>query len=89
MTSEAVSTSSIDPKRTVYVHNLNEKIKLTELKESLYGLMSQFGAVLEVKCRKTLKTKGQAWIAFQEVTSAAAAVKKLGRVELIGNFKFR
>ena len=73
----AGTTKTGDPKRTVYVHNLNEKIKLTELKQSLYGVMSQFGAILEVKCRKSLKTRGQAWIAFQEVASAATAVKNL------------
>lgn len=34
------------PNSTLYVNNLNEKVKKEELKKSLYHLFSQFGPVL-------------------------------------------
>ena len=71
------ATGTSDPKRTVYIRGLNEKVKLEELKKALYGVMSQFGGILEVHARKTLKTRGQAWVVFQDVTSAANAVRNM------------
>lgn len=71
------AAAASDPKRTIYIRNLNEKVKLEELKKALYGIMSQFGGILEVHSRKTLKTRGQAWVTFQDVTSAANAVRNM------------
>ena len=34
------------PNSTIYVNNLNEKVKKEELKKSLYHLFSQFGSIL-------------------------------------------
>jgi RNA recognition motif-containing protein len=92
------------PKRTVYVHNLPDKIKdegfnfitniscycfiykmiikllfylCIDLRRSLYGVFSQFGGILEVVTRKTIKTRGQAWIVFQDVASAANAIRQM------------
>jgi U2 small nuclear ribonucleoprotein B'' len=65
------------PKRTVYVHNLPDKIKDEDLRRSLYGVFSQFGGILEVVTRKTIKTRGQAWIVFQDVASAANAIRQM------------
>ncbi|KEH30884.1 small nuclear ribonucleoprotein [Medicago truncatula] len=54
---------------TIYINNLNEKIKIDELKRSLHAVFSQFGKILEVLAFKTLKHKGQAWVIFEDVTS--------------------
>ena len=34
------------PNHTIYIQNMNEKIKKEDLRKSLYVLMSQFGQVL-------------------------------------------
>ena len=33
------------PNNTVYINNLNEKIKKNDLKKSLYAIFSQFGEI--------------------------------------------
>ncbi|XP_042046927.1 U1 small nuclear ribonucleoprotein A-like [Salvia splendens] len=63
--------------QTIYINNLNEKIKLDELKKSLHAVFSQFGKILEVLAFKTLKHKGQAWVVFEEVSSASNALRQM------------
>lgn len=67
----------IPPNKTIYINNLNEKIKLDELKKSLQAVFSQFGKILEVLAFKTLKHKGQAWVVFEDVSSATSALRQM------------
>ncbi|KAL3644756.1 U1 small nuclear ribonucleoprotein A [Castilleja foliolosa] len=67
----------VSPNMTIYINNLNEKIKLDELKKSLHAVFSQFGKILEVLAFKTLKHKGQAWVIFDEVSSATNALRQM------------
>jgi len=67
----------IRPNHTIYINNLNEKIKKEELKKSLYAIFSQFGQILEIVALKTLKMRGQAFVVFQEITSATAALRAM------------
>lgn len=62
---------------TIYINNLNEKTKLDELKKSLQAVFSQFGKILEILAFKTLKHKGQAWVVFEDASSATSAIKQL------------
>ena len=48
-----------------------------ELKKSLRAVFSQFGKILDVLAFKTLKHKGQAWVIFEEVSSATEALKRM------------
>ncbi|XP_074591710.1 U1 small nuclear ribonucleoprotein A-like isoform X2 [Curcuma longa] len=68
---------SVPANMTIYINNLNEKIKLDELKKSLRAVFSQFGKILEVLAFKTLKHKGQAWVIFEDVSSATEALKRM------------
>ncbi|KAK1412734.1 hypothetical protein QVD17_34215 [Tagetes erecta] len=70
-------TADIPPNQTIYVKNLNEKVKKEELKRSLYALFSQYGRILDVVALKTPKLRGQAWIVFSEVTAASNAVRQM------------
>lgn len=67
----------MNPNPTVYIRNLNEKVKLDELRGALNKIFSQFGTVLEVKAEKRLKLKGQAWIIFDKTESAQKAVAEM------------
>lgn len=69
--------ADIPPNNTIYINNLNEKIKLEELKKSLLAVFSQFGKILEALAFKTLKHKGQAWVVFEEVSSATNALRQM------------
>ncbi|KAG0500059.1 hypothetical protein HPP92_000131 [Vanilla planifolia] len=49
----------------------------TELKKISACCFYQFGKILEVLAFKTLKHKGQAWVVFEDVTSASEALKRM------------
>ncbi|KAJ9187797.1 hypothetical protein P3X46_003214 [Hevea brasiliensis] len=73
-----VSTGTEIPSNvTIYINNLNEKIKIDELKKSLHAVFSQFGKILEILAFKTLKHKGQAWVVFEDVKSATNAMRQM------------
>jgi len=65
------------PNHTIYINNLNEKVKKDDLKKSLYAIFSQFGQILDIVALKTLKMRGQAFVIFKEVPSAVAAIKSM------------
>ncbi|KAL6555519.1 hypothetical protein OROHE_007191 [Orobanche hederae] len=70
-------TSDIPPNQTIYIRNLNEKVKKEELKRSLYTLLSQYGRILDIVALKTANLRGQAWVVFSEVTAASSAVRQM------------
>ncbi|KFM82762.1 U1 small nuclear ribonucleoprotein A, partial [Stegodyphus mimosarum] len=65
------------PNNTIYINNLNEKIKKEELKKSLYAVFSQFGQILDIIALKTLKMRGQAFVAFKDISSATNALRSM------------
>ncbi|KAJ9171801.1 hypothetical protein P3X46_015115 [Hevea brasiliensis] len=69
--------TEIPPNVTIYINNLNEKIKIDELKKSLHAVFSQFGKILEILAFKTLKHKGQAWVVFEDAQSATNAMRQM------------
>jgi len=97
-------TTTEPPNHTIYINNLNEKIKINgllhspppslhtipllitfprgiDLKSALYALASQYGTVLDIVARNTLKMRGQAFVVFRDVTSAVAAQRALNGKE--------
>jgi len=73
----APKSDEITPNQTIYLNNLNERIKKEELRKSLYATFSQFGTVLDVVALKTLRMRGQAFIVFKDVTSATNAMRSM------------
>uniref|UniRef100_A0A3B3RRK2 Small nuclear ribonucleoprotein polypeptide B2 n=1 Tax=Paramormyrops kingsleyae TaxID=1676925 RepID=A0A3B3RRK2_9TELE len=67
----------IRPNHTIYINNVNDKIKKEELKRSLYALFSQFGQILDIVALKTMKMRGQAFVVFKELTAATNALRQL------------
>uniref|UniRef100_A0A1E1X3N3 Putative spliceosomal protein snrnp-u1a/u2b n=1 Tax=Amblyomma aureolatum TaxID=187763 RepID=A0A1E1X3N3_9ACAR len=67
----------IRPNNTIYINNLNEKVKKDELKKSLYAIFSQFGQILDIIALKTLKMRGQAFVAFKDINSATNALRSM------------
>ncbi|CDR37962.1 CYFA0S01e19592g1_1 [Cyberlindnera fabianii] len=58
---------------TLYVHNLNDQIPVTKLRENLYVLFSTYGEILEVNMSPALR--GQAFIVFTDATEAKKALR--------------
>ncbi|XP_037546061.1 U2 small nuclear ribonucleoprotein B'' [Nematolebias whitei] len=67
----------IRPNHTIYINNVNDKIKKEELKRSLYALLSQFGQIIDIVAMKTPKMRGQAFVIFKELTAATNALRQL------------
>mmetsp|Transcript_11320 Transcript_11320/g.15674 ORF Transcript_11320/g.15674 Transcript_11320/m.15674 type:complete len:269 (+) Transcript_11320:71-877(+) len=65
------------PNNTVYVNNLNEKVKIVELQKALTHVFTQFGNILEVQASKALKKRGQAWVVFDSKESAEKCIKEM------------
>lgn len=62
---------------TIYVSNLNEKIKKAVLKKSLHSVFSQFGKIIDIVACRGLKLKGQAWVVFAEKSMATNALRQM------------
>jgi U2 small nuclear ribonucleoprotein B'' len=78
------AASSIPPNQTLYVSNLNDKIRKPDLRLSLYTLFSTYGIVLDVVALKTPKHRGQAHIAFRDIPSATQAMRALQGMNVFG-----
>ena len=75
----------ISPNETLYVNNINEKIKIDLLRENLYYLFSQFGDVLEINARKSKKMRGQAFIVYKDINEATRAKVSLNNFLFLGS----
>uniref|UniRef100_A0A3Q3IX01 RRM domain-containing protein n=1 Tax=Monopterus albus TaxID=43700 RepID=A0A3Q3IX01_MONAL len=67
----------IRPNHTIYINNINDKIKKEELKRSLYALFSQFGQIIDIVAMKTMPMRGQAFVVFKELAAATNALRQL------------
>eukprot|EP01126_Amoeba_proteus_P048988 TRINITY_DN5697_c0_g2_i3.p1 TRINITY_DN5697_c0_g2~~TRINITY_DN5697_c0_g2_i3.p1 ORF type:complete len:239 (+),score=48.98 TRINITY_DN5697_c0_g2_i3:160-876(+) len=69
-------TKNFTPSPTLYVKNLNEKLKKRELRNALYLLFTQFGPVVDVVVRRTPTMRGQAFIVFPDIVIATNAMRE-------------
>jgi len=67
----------IPPNQTLYVNNLNEKIKVPELKCCLTELFGTYGEVIDIVAFGTLKKKGQAFVVYRDISCATNAMRAL------------
>ncbi|KIY66730.1 RNA-binding domain-containing protein [Cylindrobasidium torrendii FP15055 ss-10] len=58
---------------TLYIQNLNEKVKLDVIKTSLLGLFKPYG-VIDVVAHKNLRMRGQAFVSFENTEQAEKAM---------------
>ena len=67
----------LPPIQTVYVQNLNEKINMVDLKNSLFQLFCTYGQVLEVHAKMNVRARGQAYVVMESTAAAEQAIKTL------------
>lgn len=70
--------------QTLYLSNLNDKIRQEELRFSLYYLFSQFGEIYEIIMKKSQKMRGQAFILFKHQSCAVNALNSLQHFSFFG-----
>jgi RNA recognition motif-containing protein len=69
---------------SVYARNLEERIKVDQLIESLRELFSEYGTIIDIVAKTNLKAKGQAFIVFDTVEGAQKAIDEVQGFELFG-----
>ena len=70
--------------RSLYVHNLPDKITKEDLKISLYTLFSTYGPVLDVVAMKTNKMRGQAHVVYRDEQTSTIAMRALQNFDFFG-----
>ncbi|KAL1990829.1 hypothetical protein VTN49DRAFT_5832 [Thermomyces lanuginosus] len=78
------SPSGIPPNCTVYVRNLEERLKIDEIKAALNELFSDYGKILDIVAKRNLRAKGQAFVVFDNVESASRAIEEVNGFNLVG-----
>lgn len=64
-----------EPNPTLYVSNIDWKIKKTTLRRSLHTLFNRHGKILEIIALRKDGLRGQAFVIFDNVASATAAIQ--------------
>lgn len=82
MSTTFAPSSTPAPNSTVYVRNLEERIKLPQLREALEELFSEYGTIIDIVAKTNLKAKGQAFIVFDSIESATKAIEEVQGFEL-------
>ena len=67
---------------SVYAKNLEERVKVDQLKEALTEVFSEYGNIIDLVAKTNLKAKGQAFIVFDDPADAARAIEEVNGFEL-------
>ena len=62
---------------TLYIQNLNERVKIPDLKNALYQLFSNYGEVVEVHAKQNIRMRGQAFVVYHDEDAAEQAIQRL------------
>lgn len=69
---------------SVYVRNLEERVKVDQLKDALRVLFSEFGNIIDIVAKTSLKAKGQAFIVYDKPEAARQAIEEADGFDLFG-----
>ncbi|KAF1956002.1 U2 small nuclear ribonucleo protein B [Byssothecium circinans] len=72
------------PIETIYVNNLEERVKIDTLKDALGVVFKPYGTILEIIAKSSLKRKGQAFIVFDSQKSCLDAIEEMSGFEMYG-----
>lgn len=73
-----------EPRETIYVNNLKEKVSLNRLKGELQEVFAKYGTIIQLTAHRNLKMKGQAFITYEDKESSRAAMESLQDHDLLG-----
>nr|CDI51740.1 related to small nuclear ribonucleoprotein snRNP U1A [Melanopsichium pennsylvanicum 4] len=73
-----------DASKTLYIQNLNEKVKQPTMKATLTNLFSNYGNVLSVVSHTNLRMRGQAFVSLHDVHAADKARREAHLFPLYG-----
>ncbi|CAH7671020.1 hypothetical protein BY996DRAFT_4584092 [Phakopsora pachyrhizi] len=79
----SINKPSNQPNATLYVQNLDDKIKKSDLQRLLYQLFLSYGKVIDVVVKKS-KMRGQAFIVFSDLQGSTQAMRYLDGTSFLG-----
>ncbi len=81
---QSAEQAALVPKHTIYIRNLNYKMEMNEMRKALYAEFCKFGKILDIVVGvKRFAIKGQAWVIFDRIEDATAALQEMnGKVIL-------
>ena len=74
----------IEPKNTIYINNLNEKVPINEMRQILNIMFSKYGKVLDIILKRNIILRGQAFVIFDNLE-----VSKKVKAECNGKLLFK
>ncbi|WWD18807.1 hypothetical protein CI109_103262 [Kwoniella shandongensis] len=69
---------------TLYLQNLNEKVRIPVIKETLANLFKPYRPLLPIVAHRNVRMRGQAFVSFPDVESANTALKDVAEFPLYG-----
>lgn len=72
------------PNTTLYIKNIDSKIKKDEVKKQLYGLCITYGRILDVITTRANGMRGQAFVVFEDLASSTSALRALDGFHFYG-----
>ncbi|MES1902290.1 MAG: hypothetical protein MHPSP_000894 [Paramarteilia canceri] len=72
------------PRNTLYISNLDTKIKKNEMKSLLYGFFSPFGLIADIYFSRKPQMRGQAFIIFCDIVEASKAKRAMNGMSMLG-----
>ncbi|KAF8820596.1 small nuclear ribonucleoprotein [Cardiosporidium cionae] len=79
----AAGLGDIPPNQTLYCKNLNDKIKRQEMISCLYEFFCSFGEIVDIVCRNGASQRGQAFVVFNDISSATNALRSMQGKEFL------
>lgn len=73
-----------NPHPTIYLQNLNEKVKPVALKSFLQEFLLPVGPIVNIVAKRSLSLRGQAWVQFDSTEAARKAIDFLQGRRLYG-----
>ncbi|KAK0521823.1 hypothetical protein OC842_006654 [Tilletia horrida] len=65
------------PNPSLYINNINGKVKKEELRRQLYALFGTYGRILDVVATRANGMRRQAFVVFEDLAGATAAMRGL------------
>jgi len=72
------------PNQTLFVGNLNVKVKKDDLRRALYCIFSTHGPVLDVVALKSSKMRGAAHVVYRDIPTSTQAMRALQGTDFLG-----
>lgn len=71
---------------TIYINNLNERVKLPRLKTTLSKQFGHYGKIIQVTAHDNYRMKGQAFITYSSAEAALKAIKEMNGKKIYKKF---